>query len=43
MRVVYLIQLGLLTLAIVYAMLRGGQPERAAAAAIASMYVLDPI
>ena len=43
MRFVYLVQLGLLAFAIVYAVLRGGQPERAAAAAITSMYVLDPI
>ena len=36
-------QLVLLALTIAYAWRRGGQPERAAAAAIASMYVLDPI
>ena len=43
MRLVYLMQLVLLALTIAYAWRRGGQPERAAAAAIASMYVLDPI
>jgi hypothetical protein len=43
MRFVYLVQLALLILAIAFAWLRGGQPERAAAAAIASMYLLDPL
>jgi hypothetical protein len=43
MRLAYLLQLGLLIIAISLAWIRGGQPERAAAAAIASMYVLDPI
>jgi hypothetical protein len=43
MRFVYLLQLVLLVLAITYVWYRGGQPERAAAAAVASMYLLDPI
>ena len=43
MRSVYLVQLAFLFLAIASAWRWGGGPERAAAAAIASMYVLDPI
>lgn len=38
----YLLQLSLMALAVLYAWARGGSPERAAATAIASMYILDP-
>lgn len=43
MRTAYLLQLIALAIAIALAWLKGGGPERAAAAAVGSMYVLDPI
>jgi hypothetical protein len=38
----YLIQLSLMILAFLYAWIRGAAPERAAAAVVGSMFLLDP-